>query len=326
MIRLYWLLCLVLFGCQPLENTRQQDLKRWLEPNGKIKVLCTIAMITDLVEQIGADEVDCITLIAPGLDPHSYQLVKGDDEKLLAADVIFFNGLGLEHGPSLKNHLLQSKHAVSFGDHLLEDPGAVYNVDGLPDPHIWMDIVLWSQGIDPIVATLSKERPEKKEEFTQKGELLREKMLQEHKLIQKLVRSLPPEKRYIVTSHDAFHYFARGYLATDQEQKEDLWQKRCEAPEGLAPESMLSITDIQDVISHLERYQIPVIFAEASISQDSVYKIVAAAKEKGLRIRLADCLLYSDSMGVAGSDADTYLNMMRHNAECIVDELKKGVE
>jgi manganese/zinc/iron transport system substrate-binding protein len=92
---LYPFLMMVLFlnGCS---GGRQEDFRKWTEDNGKIKVLSTTAMINDLVKQIGQDRVDTLTLIQGELDPHSYQLVKGDDEKLGFATLIFYSGLGLE--------------------------------------------------------------------------------------------------------------------------------------------------------------------------------------------------------------------------------------
>src|SRR5262245_55176684 len=96
------LLCLILISCGGTNNDNSKD---WNAKNGKVKVLGTTAMITDLVKQIGGDRIDVITLIQGELDPHSYQLVKGDDEKLKTADLIIYSGLNLEHGPSLKAYL-----------------------------------------------------------------------------------------------------------------------------------------------------------------------------------------------------------------------------
>ncbi len=79
----YLLLIFFAVSCTNEESRRYQELeKEWDVPNGKIKVLSTTAMINELVKEIGGDDVDSITLIKGDLDPHSYQLVKGDDEKL----------------------------------------------------------------------------------------------------------------------------------------------------------------------------------------------------------------------------------------------------
>src|SRR5262245_59697529 len=104
------ILLIFCFACRR-ENS-QVSIQTWMQQTGKLKVLSTIAMIDDLVKQVGGEYIDRMTLIKGELNPHSYQLVKGDDEKLAFADIIFFNGLGLEHGPSLQHYLENSKKAI----------------------------------------------------------------------------------------------------------------------------------------------------------------------------------------------------------------------
>ena len=80
------------------------------------EVLSTVAMIDDIVRQIGQGKVLHMPLISGQIDPHSYEMVKGDDEKLHMATVVFYNGLGLEHGASLSNHLLNHKNAIAVDE------------------------------------------------------------------------------------------------------------------------------------------------------------------------------------------------------------------
>ena len=117
-----WILVLLcISACSGPE--RADEWKQWKTDNGKVKVLTTIAMIADLVKAIGDGHVDTLTLIKGELDPHSYQLVKGDDEKFASAQLIFFNGLGLEHGPSLQQQLYHSPNAIGLGDKIKDaDP------------------------------------------------------------------------------------------------------------------------------------------------------------------------------------------------------------
>ena len=81
----------VLFGCSS-GNSPKQDLKGWMKSEGRLRVLSTTAMINDLVKEIGGEHVAAISLIVGDMDPHSYELVKGDDEKIKMADLIFSNG------------------------------------------------------------------------------------------------------------------------------------------------------------------------------------------------------------------------------------------
>ncbi len=308
--------CWTLTGCS--SSRTPSAIEIWAEQNGKVKVLSTTGMIDDIVRQIGGDRIDHIALITGEIDPHSYELVKGDDEKLSLAQVIFYNGLGLEHGASLRYQLEHHANAVSVGAAVLEKyPQLILHADKEIDPHIWMDISLWSKIIDPIVDALSRIDSAGKEVYRNRADLLREKMMQEHELIYRELQSVPQEKRYLVTSHDAFNYFTRAYLATPNEKLPEQWKKRFDAPEGLAPEGQLSATDIQAVIDHLIKYHIQIVFPESNVSRDSLRKVVQVCAQKGLAVKISTDALYGDAMGPPGSDADTYLKMIHHDADAM---------
>ncbi len=297
--------------------------REWIVPNGKLKVLSTTAMIHNLVEKVGDGYVDGIVLICGELDPHTYQLVKGDDEKLAFADLIFHNGLGLEHGPSLQYYLKDSEKAVSLGDAIKKaDPQDILFLKGQLDPHIWMDVSLWAKAVDPIVRALSRADPQHAEAYKENGIKLYNNLMKTHRQVKKILHEIPAKDRYLVTSHDAFNYFARAYLATDEERAKNDWHKRFDAPEGLAPESQISVSDIQSIIKHLQKYHIHVLFPESNVSKDSIRKIVNAGNEKGLELTIAKEPLYGDAMGGKGSGAGTYQTMILHNAKTIRHYLK----
>lgn len=310
-------LSILLVGCS--SSRPPSEIEVWAEQNGKIKVLSTTAMIDSIVGQIGGERIDHIALIMGEIDPHSYELVKGDDEKLSLAQVIFYNGLGLEHGASLRYQLEKHANAVALGNAVLKnDPELIIRAEGEIDPHIWMDISMWSKIIDPIVYTLSQRDPEGREYYLKNASSVREKMMQEHHLIYQELQGVPQEKRYLVTSHDAFNYFTRVYLATPEEVSSNTWKKRFDAPEGLAPEGQLSTSDIQAIIDHLIKYNIQIVFPESNVSRDSLKKVINACARKGLKVKISDDVLYGDAMGPYGGDADTYLKMIRHDAGVLI--------
>ena len=106
-------------------------LSEWMQDSGKVKVLSTIAQIGDLVTFIGGERVESWVLVPFELDPHSYDLVKGDGEKLARADRIFFNGLGLEHGASLSSYLRSNDKAVAVGELIRrESPKEIFERNG----------------------------------------------------------------------------------------------------------------------------------------------------------------------------------------------------
>lgn len=311
----------ICFSC----GTPQNETKTWMAQNGKLKVLSTIAMIHDLVKIVGGEFVDSMPLIRGELNPHAYQLVKGDDEKLSYADIIFYNGLGLEHGPSLQSFLHNSPKTISLGDQIYkQNPELILTVNGQVDPHIWMDASMWLRTINSIVEALTKSDPKHKDYYISNARKLTAEMEHTHDEIKRELQSVPPHQRYLVTSHDAFNYFARAYLAEAEEQQDNSWEKRFAAPEGLAPESQLSPTHIQEILDYVMKHKIYVLFPESNVSKDSIKKIVDAAKGKGWTLKIASDYLYADAMGEPGSDGDTYQKMIKHNAKLIAKNLKQN--
>lgn len=312
--------------CTSYGSSHVADRRQWMEANQKLKVLSTTSMIHDLVKNIGGEHVDSYALIKEGLDPHSHQLVKGDDETLAFADIVFYNGLGLEHGPSLQNFLYNSNKAIGLGDKIREKhPELILEQKGQLDPHIWMDVSLWSKTIPFITEALVLKDPRHAEDYRTNAKTLIQELSDTHTAIYKELQGIPKNQRYLVTSHDAFNYFARSYLAEEDELPEAKWKVRVAAPEGLAPESQISVSDIQYIVSHLVQYQIHVLFPESSVSKDSIRKILQAVEENGMQLQIACTYLYSDSMGEPGSDGDTYIKMIRHNAATIALYLKQNV-
>ena len=302
-----------------------QKRSSWMQPNGKLKVLSTIAMIDDIVKSIGGDNVDSYTLIQGELDPHAYQLVKGDGETLSFADVIFYNGLGLEHGPSLQAYLHKSSKSIGLGDKIREKyPERILYEKGQLDPHIWMDVSLWSETIPFIVEALSKKDPSNAEMYAHNGKELTKVLDKVHLEITEMLQQIPEQQRYLVTSHDAFNYFTKSYLAEETELANNSWKKRFAAPEGLAPESQLSVSEIKLIIDHLRKYDLHVMFPESNVSKDSIRKITLAATEIGLRVEIACAHLYADAMGSVASGDNTYIGMIMHNAKTISHYLKSN--
>jgi manganese/zinc/iron transport system substrate-binding protein len=291
---------------------KKEGISLWMTDSPKIKVLSTIAMIDDLVKGVGGEYVETLTLIQGEIDPHSYTLVKGDDEKLEHADLIFYNGLGLEHGASLSYRLKEASYAIALGERL--PPESLIKIDGETDPHIWMDVRLFSEVVDPIAEALSEIDPSHKEIYYANADTLKKAMLVADQAFEKSLSSVRTERQYLVTTHDAFHYFVRRYFAQDEN-----WMARCKAPEGLAPDGQMSVKDLSKVVDHLISYQVPVVFSESNINSASLQKIVNVCGEKGQLVRLSEASLLGDSMG----DKKGYLEMMEHNVSVIQRELSE---
>ncbi len=301
-----FILCFGFFGCQ----NSSSDLEDWRAPNSKVKVLCTTPIIDDLVARIGGDRIQHLSLMDRSMDPHSYELVKGDDEKFAVAKLVFCNGLGLEHTASLQAKLQEHPHAVALGEKIRKNnPSLILQDQGQVDPHIWLDVDLWKKTIDPIVSHLIAVDPEGKEYYETQGVLVEKELLALDAWIEDKLKSIPQEKRYLVTSHDAFNYFTRRYLG-----HEGVWKDRFCAPEGLAPDGQLGFRDLQRVIEHLQKNQIRILFSETNVSQDSLKKIADICLEKGIVVTISTQSLYSDTLADSNLNPLTYEEMMKHNA------------
>ncbi|MCH9632846.1 MAG: Periplasmic zinc-binding protein TroA [Chlamydiae bacterium] len=298
--------------------TNPKSKSRYSTASARKKVLCTISMVSDLVEHIAKDKLDVQTLIKKDLDPHSYELVKGDDEKLSQADLIFYNGLGLEHSPNISLHLKNHLNSHSVGDYIQKRyPQLILQTNNQVDPHIWMDVSILEKGVQLIVDQLSKLVPEESDFFYKNGLELQQKMKKTHFEILSLMQDIPEKRRYLITCHDAFYYFARGYLSQVDERSTESWKSRFIAPEGLAPDCQLSTTDIQRVILFLKENQVKTIFPEYNVNLDSLYKIKEASNKSGLCVEIASHPLYGDTMSKENTSDQNYLDMIVYNAQMI---------
>lgn len=317
--KIFSLLFAVLFLCGCLSCSRssgRSNLKGWMEESSRLRVLSTTAQVDALVSSIGGERVHTWVLIQGDLDPHSYELVKGDSEKFALAQWIFYSGLGLEHGASLSSILHGSPKATAVGEKIaLTHPDKIVKRGSIVDPHLWMDISLWKLAVPSIRDDLSRLDPEGASYYAERAERLMEEMDRVHEGIQQRLSSIPSSKRYLLTSHDAFRYFTRVYLADPGESG---WSSRFAAPEGLAPDGQLSSVDIQRMIDFVRANRLTVVFPESNVSPDSIRKIATAGSEMGLTLRVCDEPLYGDSMSGL-----SYFEMMEANAEVIARYLNE---
>jgi manganese/zinc/iron transport system substrate-binding protein len=327
-----WLAALAfvfLWGCSP---EGQHDAsgavvcseQEWFDSN-QLRILCTTAQVGDLVASVAGDDAKVLILIHGDLDPHSYQLVKGDDEKLASADIVFASGLELEHGPSLQQFLMSNSKVVRLGNAIQNQPGvSLIRVDGQLDPHIWLDVSLWKRTIQPIQKALVEKSPERAAEFQLRAQQLEQRLGQLDAEILAGLQAIPKERRYLVTSHDAFQYFTRRYLAEPAERATDAWKNRLCAPEGLAPEGQLSLADIQRVLSFCQVHHVRTLFPESNVSTSPLKKVIDSGRHLGLPLRLAKQPLFGDTMSDEGTcnRANAYEAMMRSNLQTMLAEWK----
>ena len=309
-MRIGLLCCLFMMGCGPVGPHLQESKKG----EKKLQVLSTTAMIGDIVREVGGEHIESSVLITGELDPHSYEIVMGDREKFAMADVVFANGLLLEHSASMEYQLNTHEGVVKIGDALFQKhPEDFIIVDEYTvDPHIWMDVSLWARTVPLIVDQLIRFDPEHAVDYHSQGERVIERLCAMDRNMQDTLQQLPEEKQYLVTSHDAFQYYVRRYFS------EGHCQKRVNAIQGLAADEQISPLDIADIVQFLQVHKVTRVFFESNLNPEGLHKVITTCKRHGMEVQLATEPLLGDTLG----NMSSYFAMMQHNTRVIYENLQ----
>lgn len=278
------------------------------DDNGKIKVTTTIGMIADVVENVGKDYVEVTGLMGPGVDPHLYKASQGDIAKLEEADIIFYNGLNLEGKMTdMFVRMARNKPTIAVTEYIEES--SLFEVNDHADPHVWFDVKLWMKAVESIRDGLIDLDPEHKSEYEKNAQEYLVKMEELDTYAKKQLSTVPKESRVLVTAHDAFGYFGKAY---------DI---EVTGLQGISTDSEYGLKDVQSMVDMLVNRKIKAVFVESSIPKDSIEAVVEGAKAKGHQVSIGG-ELFSDAMGEDGTEEGTYLGMVKHNVDTIVNALK----
>jgi manganese/iron transport system substrate-binding protein len=287
---------LLLVGCEASGDQVESD---------KPQVVSTSTIIADLTEKIGGDEISHQGILEPGADPHVYEPTPRDSVALEQADLILYNGFNLEPG-IIKMISSTGVNATKYAVGEVVTPlDFEYQGQQEPDPHVWGDAqnaIAMTKAIRDRLIELS---PEEQAEFTANAEELIAELQQVDRWITEQIATIPPAKRRLVTTHDAFQYFTRAY---GLEMAGTLI--------GISTEEQPSAQTVKNLANEIRKMQIPAIFAETTINPQLIQTV---AEEAG--VRLAPQELYSDSIGVKGSEGDSYVKMLVANTKSIVESL-----
>jgi manganese/zinc/iron transport system substrate-binding protein len=283
------------------------------DSDGRLQVVATIGMITDVAREIGGERVHVQGLMGPGVDPHLYKARAGDVRRLAGADLVLYNGLHLEAAMGeVLEEMGRQRHTVAVGEAVPQgDRIATADFGGNYDPHVWFDVRLWAHAAQRIEQALAEADPAHAAEYAQRGAAYRERLAELDDWIRTRVAELPPEQRVLITAHDAFGYFGRAYGF------------RVMGLQGISTTAEAGTSDVQRLADEIVRQRIPAIFLESSIPPRNIQAVIAAVRARGAEVRMGG-ELFSDAMGDAGTPQGTYLGMIRHNVDTIVSSLSGG--
>jgi manganese/zinc/iron transport system substrate-binding protein len=298
----------LLTGCdlQPKSGDAARDSAK-----GRYRIVTTCGMVTDIVRQVAGEHAEVVGLMGEGVDPHLYRPTPSDVKTLSTADVVLYSGLLLEGRMEETFAQLRQRggtvHAVTgvIDQSRLLKPE---DVSGHHDPHVWMDVRMWSECVGYVAKVLGDYDPNHRDEYLANAEQYQRQLQALDEYVREVIATIPQQQRVLVTAHDAFEYFARAYNIP------------VKAPQGISTEGEPGVNDINELVDFLAAEKIRAIFVESSVSQDNLKAVIEGAASKGWKVEIGGSL-FSDAMGTPGTYEGTYVGMIDHNATVIARAL-----
>lgn len=273
---------------------------------GPLNVVATFSILGDFAKNVGGDRVSVTTLVGPNSDTHVYTPTPSDAKKIADAKLVIVNGLGLEGWlPRLvKSSGSKAVTVVAtkgIATRKIEDGHSHDPADA--DPHAWQSVPNAKVYVANIRDALVAADPAGTDAYTANAASYLSKLDALDRDVREAVAKIPPERRSVISTHDAFGYFAAAYGI------------KFIAPQGVSTESEPSARDVAAIISQIKKQKIPAVFLE-NVSDPRLIRRIAA--ETGANI---GGTLYSDSLTDEKGPAPTYIDMVRHNIKALTSAL-----
>ena len=296
---------LLLAGCGPVEVREQRALD-----GEKIQVVATIGMIGDAVERVGGDRVEVEGLMGPGVDPHLYKASEGDLRRLERADAIFYGGLHLEAKMADVLERIADQRATQAVTDAIPEGRLLTPAQfkGQHDPHVWFDVELWSYAVEQIRDRLTALDPGSAALYRRNADAYLAELESLDRYVAEQARRIPARKRVIITAHDAFGYFGRAYGF------------EVRGLQGISTAAEAGAGDVQSLARFIAEREIPAVFVESSVSPRTIEAVREAVRSRGWNVEIGGSL-FSDAMGDPGTPEGTYVGMVRHNVDTLVEGL-----
>ncbi|HRO01434.1 metal ABC transporter substrate-binding protein [Nitrobacter sp.] len=273
----------------------------------RIVVVASFSILGDFARAVGGARTDVTTLVGTDGDAHVFTPAPADARKVAAARLVIVNGLGLE---GWLPRLVQASggNAVivvaATGVPLRgAEAGETLHGDGSADPHAWQSVANAKIYVANIRDALIAADPAGEAVYRGNAADYLAKLDALDREVREGVARIPPERRKVISTHDAFGYFEAAYGIAFI------------APQGVSTDSEASARDIAATITQIRTAKIPAVFLEDLGDPRLIRQI---ATEAGARI---GGTLYSDSLSDEKGDAPTYIAMVRHNIKALTSAL-----
>jgi zinc/manganese transport system substrate-binding protein len=271
---------------------------------GKLKVVASFTILADFVRNVGGDRIEVQALVPPNGDAHVFEPSPADSKRVADAALVVVNGLGFEGwlerlvaGADSKATIVVATKGIA--PRLRAERGRI-------DPHAWQSVANAKIYVGNIRDALIAADPAGKSVYETNAAAYLAKLDALDAEVRDAIAKIPPDRRHVISSHDAFGYFQDAYAIAFT------------APQGVSTEAEVSAKNIAAIIAQIRREKVPAVFLE-NVEDPRLLERIAS--ETGAKI---GGTLYTDALTDANGAAPTYIDMVRHNIKQIATGLTAG--
>jgi len=271
-----------------------------------LDIVASFSVLGEIVQEVAGDKAEVHTLVGPDGDAHSFEPTPNDAGTLGRADLVIVNGLGLEKWMERLIEASGYKGTVavaSRGVHprLMEAEGT-----GVTDPHAWQDLANGRLYVRNIADALAAADPADADYFNARAQRYDATLAALDTWVREEIAQVPPAKRRVITTHDAFGYFGAAYGVTFL------------APEGISTDAEPTAGGLAKLIDQIRQERIKALFLE-NITSPQLMRTVA--QETGVPLGGA---LFSDALSPPDGPAPAYVDMFKNNLPKLVAGMQKN--
>ncbi|MGJ5180751.1 metal ABC transporter solute-binding protein, Zn/Mn family [Bradyrhizobium oligotrophicum] len=265
----------------------------------KLNVVTSFSILADFARQVGGDKVSVASLVGPDSDVHVYTPTPHDAKDVGAARLLIVNGLGLEGWLPRLQQASGSKAPIVTATQGISPRKRGSDAD----PHAWQSVGNAMVYVKNIRDALMAADPADADAFKANADRYLAELVTLDRDVRSEIEKIPPERRKVISTHDAFGYFADAYGIAFI------------APLGVSTETEPSARDVAEIIAQVRKARIPAVFLE-NFNDDRLVGRIAA--ETGAKI---GGTLYSDALSAENGPVPTYIAMVRHNIRALTGAL-----
>ncbi|HHA0036526.1 TPA: metal ABC transporter substrate-binding protein [Yersinia enterocolitica] len=269
-----------------------------------VEAVASFSILGDIVQQVGGEHVNVVTLVGPNGDPHSFEPTPKNSKQLSKADVVFVSGLGLEGwlerlitASGYKGQVVIASTGVDTRK--MDEEGKM-----VTDPHAWNSMENGIKYANNVMNALITADPEDADYFRKRGGEYIQQLEKLDAYAKVQFAAIPAGQRKVLTSHDAFGYFSQEYGVNFL------------SPVGFSTESEASASGVAALINQIKKEKIKTYFIENQTDPRLVKQIAEASGAQ------AGGELYPEALSAAGGPAATYAQAFKHNVDTLVGAMK----